>query len=119
MKKIFHFLKTILLGIFPATIGVCIASDVYYVIHNIQAIATSSGWSVVLYFVFTVIEIFLAFALLYDLGEMFFGSIKWNAYKKTLGVNTIDSSSKENETSNEATDTSSEAKSKSKCKKSQ
>lgn len=118
MKKILHFLKTLLFSLWAAIAGGCIIWYIHLIIKNIRAISTSSGWSVVWSFVIAVIEIILALFLLYDLGTIQLNSNKWVAHKKELDAQTIDSSSCDCETSSEATDTSSETKSKGKRKKS-
>ena len=118
MKKIFHFLKTLLFSLWAAIAGACIVWDTHYIIKNIRAIGTSSGWSVVWSFVLAVIEIILMLFLLYELGTIQLNANKWIAHKRELDAQTTDSSSCDCETSNEATDTSSETKSKGKRKKS-
>ena len=118
MKKIFHFLKTLLFSLWAAIAGACVVWNTYHIIKNICAIGTSSGWSVVWSFVLAVIEIVLVFFLLYELGTIQLNSNKWVAHKKELDTQTTDSSSCDCETSHEATDTSSETKSKGKRKKS-
>lgn len=105
MKKILNFFKTLLFGIMPSIAGGCIVWDVHYIIKNIQAISTGSGWSVVLYFVLATIEAILAIILLYELGTIQLNSNKWIAHKKEQDAQTIDSSSCDCETSNEAADT--------------
>ena len=112
MKKIINILKTFLYSIWPALAGGCIVWDVHYIIKNIQAISTGSGWAVVLYFVLATIEAILAIVLLYELGTIQINSNQWVAYKKAITAQTIDSSPCECETSDEAADTSSDTKSK-------
>jgi hypothetical protein len=121
MKKILKFIKTFLLGIFPALSGSLVALDVYFAIRNIQLINVSSGWPVVYYFALAATEIFLGACLIYELGDMYINSRNWTRYIKHIEAetaDTIDSSASDNETSGEATDTSSETKSKGKRKKS-
>ena len=107
MKKIFHFLKTLLFSLWAAIAGACVVWGTHYIIKNIRAISTLSGWSVVWSFMLAVIEIVLVLFLLYELGTIQLNSNKWIAHKKEQDAQTIDSSSEDSETSDEATDTSS------------
>ena len=121
MKKIVNFFKALLYGIMPAIAGGCIVLDVVYAARNIKMIGVVSGWNVVLHFVLAVTEIFLAIALLYELGGHQINSRNWTKHVKSIqeeSADTISSSTSDCETSNETTDTSSETKSKSKRKKS-
>lgn len=118
MKIIINFFKTLLYSIWPALAGGCIVSSMYYIIKNIQAINTGSGWTVVLSFVLALIETVLTIILLYELGTIQLNSNQWVAYKKAIATQTIDGSSEDCESSDEATDISSDKGSKSKCKKS-
>ena len=121
MKRILKFIKTFLLGIFPALSGSLVALDVYFAIRNIQLINISSGWPVVYYFALAATEIFLGACLIYELGDMYINSRRWKKYLKSKQEeieNTIDSSTSDCETSGEATDTSSDTESKGKGKKS-
>ena len=121
MKKILNFFKTFLSGVLPTFLGGSVCLAVWYIYNNIVKIATGNGWSVVLSFVLAVIEFILVIMMLYEMGELTINAKRWKKYLKSKEeeiVNTIDGSSKENETSNEATDTSSETKSKGKRKKS-
>ena len=107
MKKIINILKTLLYGIWPALAGGCIAMDVYFFIRNIQNITTHSGWIVIYYFILAVVELTLALILLYECGEVQSNSKKWLAYikyKKPDEADTIDGSSDDCETSDEAAD---------------
>ena len=106
MKKILNFFKALLYSFWPALAGLCIVMDVRYIIKNIQAINTGSGWSVVWSFVMAAIEVFLVIVLLYELGLHQINSRNWIAYKKELDAQTIDSSSEDSETSDETADTS-------------
>lgn len=118
MKKILHFFKTLLFSLWAAIAGACVVWDIHYIIKNVQAISSGSGWSVVLSFILAFIEIILVLILLYELGTIQLNSNKWVAHKKELDAQTIDSSLCDCETSDEATNTSSDTKSKSKRKKS-
>ena len=104
MKKIFNFLKTLIRGILPAISGAAVIAGIYYVIRNIQTITTGSGWSVVLSFVLAVVETILCVALLYELGTMNINAKQWNSHKCKEAADTIDGSSDDNETSDEAAD---------------
>ena len=105
MKKILNFFKTLLFGIMPSIAGGCIVLSVCYIIKNIQAITTGSGWHVVHFFVVAVIETILSVALIYELGELQINANNWKAYKRSQAAQTIDSSSCDCETSDEAADT--------------
>lgn len=118
MKKIINFLKTLVCGIMPAIAGGLIVLNVHYIIKNIQAINTGAGWSVVLSFLLATIESILTICLLYEFGVLQINSDQWVKYNKAKAANTINSSTSDNETSDEATDTSSGNQSKSKRKKS-
>lgn len=118
MKKIIKFLKTLVYGIIPAIAGGLIALDIMYIINNIKSINTGSGWTVVLSFVLALIETVLTIILLYELGTIQLNSNQWVAYKKAIATQTIDGSSEDCESSDEATDISSDKGSNSKCKKS-
>jgi hypothetical protein len=111
MKKIFNFLKTLLYSIWSAIAGGCIVLNVYYIIKNIQAINTGSGWTVVLSFVLALMETIITVILLYELGTIQLNSNQWIAYKKTIATQTIDGSPEDYESSDEATDISSDKKS--------
>lgn len=111
MKKIFNFFKTLLYSIWLALAGGCIVLSIYYIIKNIQAINTESGWAVVLSFVLAFIETILAIILLYELGTVQLNSNKWIAHKKEITTQTINNSPEDCEISNESTDTSSDKKS--------
>lgn len=119
MKKIWNFIVMFLRGIIPAMAGHMVVVDVYFVVRNIIAITTSSGWNVVYYFCMAVLEIILALALLCELGRHDANSNNWTKYKKAQAADNIDSSSEDSETSDEATDTSSNAQPRGKRKKSQ
>ena len=121
MKKVLNFLKTLLYGIMPAIAGGLITTTILLIVKNIRAINTQSSWVAVLYFVIAAVEVFLAIDLLYNLGKLQINSNNWIAYQKhkeSEDTQTIDSSSCDCETSNEATDASSDTKSKGKRKKS-
>lgn len=77
MKKIINFFKTLLYGIAPALAGGAIVLDIYYVIKNIQRISTGSGWGVILYFAFGIVELILSIALLYELGSINMIATNW------------------------------------------
>jgi hypothetical protein len=103
MKKVFNFLKTLLNGSLPAIAGGLIAFDIIFIINNIQKIAAGSGWPVVQYFVLALTEAFLLICMWYELGVISTNSKNWIKYKRSLDAQTIDSSSCDCETSNEAT----------------
>lgn len=103
MKKILNFLKALLYGILPAIAGGCITLNVYYIINNIQRIASGSGWEVVLYFALGATELFLGLTLLYELGSDRIRAKNWIKYKREQSENNIASSPSDCETSDEAT----------------
>ena len=95
----------LLYGIMPAIAGGLVLMDVTYIIKNIRNITTGSGWPVVWYFMLCSMEVVLVVLLLYELGKHEYNSNKWIAYSKEKTEHNNDSSSKDNETSDEAADT--------------
>ena len=107
MKNIFKIIKTLIRGVTPAVAGGLIAADIVYLFKNIQKITTGSGWDVVLCFVLALAELFLIFALLYELGELQANSSNWTRHIKNIksdNAQTIDGRSEECETSDETAD---------------
>lgn len=108
MKNIFKIIKMLIRGVMPAIAGGLIILDIMYFVKNIQNITTGSGWNVVLCFIVALAELFLALALLYELGELQANSNNWTRYLKNIEIeaaDTIDGSPEENETSDEAANT--------------
>ena len=121
MKKILNFLKTLLYGIMPAIAGGLIILNVLCIVNNIRAINTQSSWMAILSFVITVVEVFLAIDLLYNLGKLQINSNNWIAgqkYTESEDTDNKDNSSSDRETSDELVEASSEVKNKDKHKKS-
>lgn len=107
MKKILNFFKTLLSGVLPALLGSFVCLEVWYIYNNIVKITTGNGWSVVLYFIFAVIEFILVIIALYEMGELVINAKRWKKYLKSKEeeiVNATDSSSDDCETSDEAAD---------------
>ena len=104
MKKIFNCFKTLIRGVLPAISGSAITLGICYCVRNIQQITTGSGWTVVFNFILAAIEIILSIALLYELGTMNINAKQWNTHKCEEAADTIDGSSDDNETSDEAAD---------------
>lgn len=108
MKNIFKIIKTLIRGVMPAISGGLIVLDIMYFVKNIQNITAGSGWNAILYFMVALAELFLALALLYELGELQANSNNWTRYIKNREIeaaNTTDGSSEEYETSDEAANT--------------
>ena len=106
IKKIFNVIKIMCFGVIPAIMGGAIALDIVSCTTNIINITTNSvtGWGAIIAFILALMEIVLAFIFLYELGKIQINAYNWTAYKRVQAENTIDGSSKENETSDEAAD---------------
>jgi hypothetical protein len=105
-------------GWLPTLSGAMVMVDLHYAYRNIMAISTSTGWSAASHSIFALMEIIIAVILIYELGIIYTHANNWNKYNQLQKDNTIDSSSCDCETSDEAADTSSDTKSKGKRKKS-
>ena len=108
MKKFLTFIKRVLLGLLPAAQGAIVVYGLQKAITCFKITTVSQGWAAVL-FCFEALS-FLALMLwfLYDLGKDCHDAMDWRAHKREEAVQTIDGSSDDCETSDEATDTSSE-----------
>lgn len=107
LKKIFKFFKRILLGLLPAAQGAIIVFNLQKAITCFKLTATSQGWTAVVFCFEALCYLALMCWFLYDLGKDCNDAMDWRVYKRNELAQTIDSSSEENETSDEATDTSS------------
>lgn len=107
MKKLWNLFKTFMNGWLPALSGAMVMMDLWYAYCNIKHIPTATGWSAASYSILALAEIVIAVILIYELGIMHTNTNNWNEYNQSISENTIDSSSCDCETSNEAADTSS------------
>jgi hypothetical protein len=104
MKKIITFLKNVILGILPTSLGALAGLGVYYIYHNVINITKGSGWTVVFYFILAFVEATLVILAMYALGETKSNSNKWIKHKQEVSEDTISGSSDDNETSDDAAD---------------
>lgn len=102
MKKVITFLKNVILGILPTSLGALAGLGVYYIYQNVVNITKGSGWTVVFYFILAFIEATLVILAMYVLGETKSNSNKWIKHKREVSEDTISGSSDENETSDDA-----------------
>lgn len=105
MKTVLNFFKHLLHGIFPTVGGGLVTMAIYNIFKNFKLIATGSGWSSIGAFCFAIIEIILALILIYELGEDQIHAKKWRQYKRSQTADTMNGSSCDCETSDEATNT--------------
>ena len=106
-QKILKILKTLVNGFLPACLGGSIVISVWYLYNNIVNITVGHGWSVILSFILGISELILTILLLYELGEIAVSAKKWTQYlkdKQEQNEDTINSSTSDCETSDEAAD---------------